>query len=92
MGDFLKKKYKYSGEIVVQLTVSSGAFFIEHFDKADDKAAQYVAGVEGALKAYSAILIAKPDAHSKPLDELLLKQSQGQLADYVRDTSNQGCK
>jgi hypothetical protein len=83
LGDFMKKKYKYSPEIVTQLTFSSGAFVIEHLDKADDKGAQYVAGVEGALKAYSAILSVKPDAHSKALDELLQKQSQGQLADYV---------
>jgi hypothetical protein len=92
LGDFMKKKYKFEPEIIAQLTFSGGAFVIEHPDKANDKIAQYLAGVEGALKAYSAILIAKPDAHSKPLDDLLQKQSQGKLADYVRETSSQGCK
>jgi hypothetical protein len=92
LGDFMKKKYKFSPEIVTQVMFSSGAFVIEHPDKAGDMVAQYLAGVEGALKAYNAILITKPDAHSKPLDDLLQKQSQGQLADYVRETSSQGCK
>ena len=92
LGDFTKHKYKYEPQIFGQFTFSMGAFLIEHPDKADDKGAQYVAGVEGALKAYSAILNVKPDAHSKALDELLQKQSQGQLADYVREASSKGCK
>src|SRR5712671_868346 len=54
LGDFMKKKYKYSSEIIVQLTFSSGAFVIEHPDQAKDMKAQYLAGVEGALKAYQA--------------------------------------
>jgi hypothetical protein len=92
LGNFTKQKYKYEPQIFGQFTFSMGAFLIEHPDKADDKVAQYIVGVEGALKAYSAILSVKPDAHSKALDELLQKQSQGQLGDYVREASSQGCK
>ena len=54
LGDYFK--YKYSSELTVQLSFSEGAFSIEYPDKAGDQIAQYVAGVEGALKAYSAIL------------------------------------
>jgi carboxypeptidase Q len=92
LGDFMKKKYKYSGEVVIQLTFSGGAFLIEHPDQAKDTGAQYVAGVEGALKAYQSILRAKPDAKSKELDDLIEKQSRGVLAGYVRDAAGQGCK
>jgi hypothetical protein len=91
LGDFMKKKYKYSPEIVGQLMYSSAAFVIEHPEQADEKIAQYLAGVEGVLKAYTAILAAKPDAHSKPLDDLLQKQTQDQLADTVRDYAMKGC-
>src|SRR5262249_36310206 len=87
LGDFMKKKYKYSPEITIQLTFSSGAFIIEHPDQAKDASAQCLAGVEGALRAYQSILKAKPDAHSKALDEVLEKQRNGKLADHVRDTN-----
>lgn len=90
LGDYMKKKYKYSPEITLQLTFSSGAFIIEHPDQAKDASAQCLAGVEGALKAYQSILKVKPDAHSKALDELLDKQRDGKLANHVRDTTSQG--
>ena len=89
LGGFLKKKYKYSSEIVLQLTLSSGVFVIEHPDQAQDASAQCLAGVEGALKAYQAILKVKPDARDKALDEVLDKQRNGKLADHVRDTTSQ---
>jgi hypothetical protein len=89
---FMKKKYKYSSEIVVQVTFSSGAFLIEHPDKKDDRLAEYVAGVEGALNAYKAILKMKPEAKSKELDDLLEKQNQGSLLDFVRESSSKACK
>ena len=92
LGEFMKRKYKYSPEIVTQLTFSSGQFIIEHPDQVKDTGAQYVAGVEGALKAYQAILKAKPDAKSKELDELLQKQSEGKLGEYVRGAASKGCK
>jgi hypothetical protein len=91
LGDFMDSKYKYSAEIVGQMTFSSGVFAIEHLGKPADDAAQYLAGVEGALNAYQAILKSKPEAKSKALDGLLEKQNRGQLADFVRDASSKGC-
>jgi carboxypeptidase Q len=92
LGDFMKKKYKYSPEIVTQLTFSSGAFVIAHPEQANDAMAQYVAGVEGALRAYQSILKTKPDAKSRELDDLLQKQNQGTLAAHVRETAEKGCQ
>lgn len=43
LGGFIKKKYKYSPELVAQLTLASGEFIIEHRDQAQDTNAQYVA-------------------------------------------------
>jgi hypothetical protein len=90
LGDYFK--YKYSSEINIQLTFSSAAFAIEHPDKAGDQLAQYVAGAEGALKAYSAILQQTPRAKSKVLDDILQKQAQGQLKAFVEDAAAKGCR
>jgi len=87
LGDFTKSKYKYSPEITTQLTLSSAAFVIEHPDKAGDAVAQYLAGVEGALNAYRAIIKEKPQAKSDALDELLQKQAQGTLVEFVQEQS-----
>jgi hypothetical protein len=92
LGGFMKeKKYPYGGEIVRQLTFSGAAFAIENPDKAADRLAQFEAGVEGALKAYSAIVQQKPEAKSKSLEELLQKQSQSKLQEFVRDAADKGC-
>lgn len=91
LGDFLNKKYKYSSEITVQLTLSSAAFVIEHPDQAGDPTAQYLGGVEGVLKAYESILQEKPKANSKALDELLQKQEKGELKGFVEEASK-SCK
>jgi hypothetical protein len=92
LGEFMKKKYKYSPEIVIQLTFSSGAFVIEHPEQAKDAMSQYIAGVEGALKAYQSILKVKPDTKSKELDDLVQKQNQGTLSSYVREMAANGCR
>jgi hypothetical protein len=89
--DFLKTKYKYSSNLLVQFTLSSAAFIIEHPDQAGDKVAIYTAGEEGLLKAYAAILKDNPKAKWKALDEPVEKQGQGRLAEYVRENS-QSCK
>jgi hypothetical protein len=90
-GSFIKEKYSHAPEITAQMLLSSGAFAIENPDKAKDDKAQYLSAVEGVLKAYQAILQQEPQAKSKALDDLLQKQSDGKLADFVRDASKK-CK
>ncbi len=85
--DFISEQNKYTPQLSYQVTFASAVFIIEHPDKANDTLAQYTAGVESALKSYKAILKSEPDAKSKELDDLLQKQSQGKLADFVRETS-----
>jgi len=92
LGPYLREKFKRSPEITLQLTLSSGAFVIEHPEQATDKVAQNVAGVEGALKAYQAILKQEPKSKSRALDDLLEKQSKGELADTVAKNVEKGCK
>jgi hypothetical protein len=85
--DFLREQNKYTGQLSYQATFGEAAYIIEHPDKKDDTISQYIAGTESALKAYSAIVKSDPTAKSRALDDLLEKQKQGKLADFVRDSS-----
>jgi hypothetical protein len=84
--DLRRPRYKFRGEILDQMMLSSAAFLIEHPDKAGDHLAENVGGLQGVLKAYSAIVKSNPDARALALDDLLEKQSRGQLVDFVRET------
>lgn len=83
LSDLRRPKYKYRSEIVDQLLISSAAYLIEHPDQADNYRAQNIGGMEGVIKAYSAIIKAEPQATAKSLDALLEKQREGKLADAV---------
>lgn len=87
LGDFMKSRYQYTNEIVYQLMYSTATFMIEHPDKAKDYGNLHVAGVDGALKAYNSILKTQPSAKSPALDELVQKQHDGKLSDYVREAT-----
>jgi hypothetical protein len=85
LADLRRPRYKYRSEMGAQLLISSAAFLIEHPDQPDSIAVQSVGGMEGVLRAYSAILKTDPQATAKPLDEFLQKQSNGKLAETVRE-------
>jgi hypothetical protein len=85
--DFVAEQNEYTPQLSYQATFGSATYIIEHPDKKGDTAAQYVAGVESALKSYSAIVKDVPQAKSKALDGLLEKQKQGKLADFVHGAS-----
>ena len=84
--DFATSNYKYAAAIQGQVVFGNVAYLIEHPDKANDHVAQFAAGVDSALKAYKSILKADPVV-SRPLEKLLQTQSQGKLADFVRESS-----
>ena len=85
--DFINEQNKYTPQLSYQATFAEAAYIIEHPDKKGDATAQYIAGTESALKAYSAIVKSDPTAKSKALDDLLDTQQQGKLADFVRHSS-----
>jgi hypothetical protein len=84
--DFLASRYRYASNLMYQVVFGNVVFLIEHPDKANDHVSQYTAGVESALKAYKSILRADPMV-SRTMEDLLQKQSQGKLADFVRESS-----
>jgi hypothetical protein len=67
--------------------LASGALQIENPDKVGDAKATELAALESVLKTYEAILKQKPDAKSKPLDDLLKKRSQGKLEEGLKQCS-----
>jgi hypothetical protein len=84
--ELVVSRYKYASNLLYQAMFGNVVFLIEHPDKKDDAVAQYTAGVESALKAYKGILKADPVV-SRALEDLLQKQSQGKLADFVKQSS-----
>ncbi|MBV9957085.1 MAG: hypothetical protein JO360_01635 [Acidobacteria bacterium] len=88
----LGNKKNYSSELVAQQILSSAAFIIEHPDKAEEKPAVSLAGLEGILKMYESILKTKPKAKWAYLDDLIEKRDKGELNDYVMGVMKTGCK
>lgn len=84
LSDYKTIKGDYAPTITAQLTFSEAKFIIEHPDQSSDDYQVYLAGVEGVLKAYQNIKLAKPKVKMDPLEQLLLKQQAGQVPDFVR--------
>jgi hypothetical protein len=84
--DLRRPRYKFRPEILDQMMLSSAAFLIEHPDKTGDHLAENVGGLQGVLKAYTAIVKSNPDARVPALDEMLEKESRGKLIEFARET------
>src|ERR1044072_746524 len=91
LGDYSKIKGDYAPTITEQLTFSSAKFVIEHPEEAGGGTQEYLAGVEGGLRAYQNSKRAKPKVEMKPLEELLARQQAGTLADFVKEAAAAGC-
>jgi hypothetical protein len=74
-------------DLLAQISWSGAAFLIENPDKRDARAEVYTAGLLGALRAYEALLQARPDQRSPLLDGLLARRDADELAAYVAETS-----
>ncbi len=85
------KKYKYSSELLTQSMYSAAAFIIEHPTEVPDRLNVNLAGVEGALNAYAAMVRADPKARHDHMDGLLAKRDKGELRAYVERISKTGC-
>lgn len=83
--------YRYNRELLLQKTFASAAYIIEHSERDRDDLSVETAGVEGALKAYEAILKKYPQAHSPYWDRLLKKRNDGTLHDYVTRYMETAC-
>ena len=91
LGDPKKLKGDYSSELSTQQMFSQAKFVIEHPEQAQDEQQVYRAGIEGVLRAYNAIKVAKPKVKFEALEELLTKQQAGQLGEHVKSSMGK-CK
>ena len=94
---YLKPLYEgkgknYAAELSAQMMFSSAAFIIEHPEQANDRTAVNLAGLEGSLKSYEAILKSKPTAKWEFLDGLILKREKGELKAFVEEVARTQCK
>jgi hypothetical protein len=87
LGPIAGSKYEYEAELTTQLMFSAGAYIIEHPGTASEGNEAFLAGVEGALRAYDALIGQKPKTRHVFLDELLAKRASGTLRQYVIDTA-----
>lgn len=87
LGTLTQENYEYKTRLSVLFVLAMGAYLVDHPQKAADTVSQYLAGAQSALRAYKAILKAKPQAKSRSMDELVAKEAEGQLEDFVRDVA-----
>jgi len=88
LGGLVEEKYKYAGQVSIQFAFGMAVYLIQHPDKAADRNAQYLAGVQEALRTYKSILKSEPRAQSGAMDELVGKEAEGTLADFVKEAAN----
>ena len=91
LGPLVGSKEDYSAELMAQMNFSQAAYIIENPGKTDDVVELFAASVEGALRAYEAILKKKPAARRPYLDELLVKRDRGEIRAYVKQ-GMAGCR
>jgi len=87
----LRNNRNYSHELAMQVVYSSAAFIVEHPEQQVDQQAVFQAGVDGALKAYQAILKARPRARWYFLDSLIQMRDKGELKEYLRKQIDDNC-
>jgi hypothetical protein len=91
LGPFPEEEHPFLGELLIQLVASSGAYVIEHPDKAEDMVAVQTAGIEGVLKAYERFVKEMPEDRLAHLDDLLSRRAEGSLREYMSETVPKAC-
>jgi len=87
----LRSNRNYAHELAMQVVYSSAAFIVEHPKEQVDQQAVFQAGVDGMLKAYQALLKAKPRARWYFLDSLIEMRDKGELKEYLRKQIDENC-
>ena len=72
-------------EIVGQLYFGNAAWAIQSPDKAADREAVFVGGIESALRVYDSLVKQKSRWRWSLMDDLRSRAKKGTLADYVRE-------
>ncbi|HEX7284821.1 MAG TPA: hypothetical protein VF532_01485 [Candidatus Angelobacter sp.] len=89
MGDLGRSRYRYAPQLGAQFGLEMAVFLIEHPNQSGDLNAQYMAGLQGALRAYKSILKTEPMAVSAQMEALINLQDKGKLEEYVRERAKE---
>jgi hypothetical protein len=90
--DKLPKGDKKDSDLVFAgMVLSQTAFAIRNVDKPADSAAEYRAGVEGALRVYENLVKATAKDRQPYLDDLLQRRESGTLAQFVEERASASC-
>jgi hypothetical membrane protein len=92
LGHALVDDYPHSRELDLQVALSGGVLTIEHPGEARDDVAVYTAGVEGALRAYQALVRTRPDGRLAALDELVETHRRGELGNHIARLAKEKCR
>jgi hypothetical protein len=65
--------------ISTQMMFSGARYAIQHPGSKSDDVGQYLAGMEGSLRTYEALVAQKPKDRQPALDDLLTKREAGRL-------------
>ncbi len=84
IGFLMDAKPKILMNVFWQVVFSSGDFFLQHPDESADRFVYMQAGLEGGLRVYERMLLAKPSARNAKLDELISLRNADRLGEYVR--------
>ena len=84
--------YEYGQELYDQITYAEGVFILQNPAKTTDWNAAFLAGMNGALRAYESILKQKPNVRSAFLDDLLQQRDNASLAETVLRFVKERCK
>jgi hypothetical protein len=91
--DKLPKGNKKNSDVIFGAAfMAQTAFVIENPDKKDDRAAEYLAGVEGSLNVYAALVKIHPQDRQDYLDNLIKQREAGTLAQFVKERSMTACE
>lgn len=84
LGPLLQTKDEGHAAVFWQSVFGSGDFVEQYPDRAKDKYAYMVAGLESALRSYEIILPKNPKSRLPLLDELVKVRNDGRLIDFVK--------
>jgi TPR repeat protein len=78
--------------LIKQAYYAGGACLIQHPEKINDQLTIYIAGVEGALRAYNNLVAKQPTKRNGSMEFLLKTQAAGQLETLVHQRVRERCR
>jgi TPR repeat protein len=84
--------FPYHLYLIKQAYYEGGSYLIQHPEKVNDQLTIYIAGVEGALRAYSNVIAKFPTKRNPSLELLLKTQAEGQLPTLIHERVRERCR